>query len=125
VTGSRGGDGGPLHPRPPRLRVALTPLAHRRKLGCLRAAAPAPHRAGLTRATYTTSTWTYATRADRWWWAELWEERITASALPEQAVNYGIATEAELAAVAGSWREWATEPDGVFVVVHGEVVARA
>jgi hypothetical protein len=124
VTGSRGGDAGPLHPRPPRLRVALTPLAHRRELGCLRAAAAAPHRAGLTGASYTTSTWTYATRADRWW-AELRAERITASALPEQAVNYGIATEAELAEVVASWREWATEPDGVFVVVHGEVVARA
>lgn len=27
--------------------------------------------------------------------------------------------------VARSWRGWAAEPDGVFVVVHGEVVARA
>jgi hypothetical protein len=42
-----------------------------------------------------------------------------------QAVDYDIATEAELADVARSWREWAAEPDGVFVVVHGEVVARA
>lgn len=82
------------------------------------------HQAGLTGASYTTSTWTYATRADRSWWGELWAERITASALAEQAVDYGIATEAELADVAGSWREWAAEPDGVFVVVHGEVVAR-
>jgi ubiquinone/menaquinone biosynthesis C-methylase UbiE len=83
------------------------------------------HRAGLTDATYTTSTWTYANPADRSWWAELWAERITASALAKQAVDYGIATEAELADVAGSWREWAAEPDGVFVVVHGEVIARA
>jgi hypothetical protein len=79
----------------------------------------------LTGASYTTSTWTYATRADRSWWGELWAERITASALAVQAVDYGIATEAELADVAGSWREWAAEPGGVFVVVHGEVVARA
>jgi SAM-dependent methyltransferase len=83
------------------------------------------HRAGLADASYTTSTWTYASRADRSWWGELWAERITASALAEQAVEYGIATEAELVGVAGSWREWAAEPDGVFVVVHGEVVARA
>jgi SAM-dependent methyltransferase len=81
--------------------------------------------AGLTGTSYTTSTWTYATSADRSWWAELWAERITASALAEQAVDYGIATEAELADVAHSWREWAAEPDGAFVVVHGEVVARA
>ena len=83
------------------------------------------HRAGLSGPSYTTSTWTYATRADRTWWAELWAERITASALAVQAVDYDIATEAELADVARSWREWAAEPDGVFVVVHGEVVARA
>jgi SAM-dependent methyltransferase len=83
------------------------------------------HQAGLSGARYTTSTWTYATRADRTWWAGLWAERITASALAVQAVDYGIATEAELADVAGWWREWADEPDGVFVVVHGEVVARA
>jgi len=112
-------------------------MAHRRELGRLPAAAPAPrdvasrrrlraaHRAGLTDASYTTSTWTYANRADRSWWGELWAERITASALAEQSVEYGIATEAELADVARSWRGWAAEPDGVSVVVHGEVVARA
>jgi hypothetical protein len=47
------------------------------------------------------------------------------SALAEQAVAYGAATQRELADIAAAWREWAAEPHGVFVVVHGEVVARA
>jgi 2-polyprenyl-3-methyl-5-hydroxy-6-metoxy-1,4-benzoquinol methylase len=48
-----------------------------------------------------------------------------ARAARADGLDCGIATEAELADVAGSWREWAAEPGGVFVVVHGEVVARA
>jgi ubiquinone/menaquinone biosynthesis C-methylase UbiE len=27
--------------------------------------------------------------------------------------------------IAAAWREWAAAPDGVFVVVHGEVITRA
>jgi SAM-dependent methyltransferase len=83
------------------------------------------HQAGLADVRYTASTWTYATGADRSWWGELWAERSTASALAEQALDYGIATEEELADIAAAWRAWAAEPDGVFVVVHGEVIARA
>jgi SAM-dependent methyltransferase len=83
------------------------------------------HGAGLADATYTTSTWTYADGDERSWWGELWAERITASSLAKQAVDYGLATEGELADVAAAWRAWAAEPDGVFVVVHGEVIARA
>ena len=82
------------------------------------------HEAGLTDVTYTTSTWTSATPADRSWWGELWAERTTASSLAEQAVAYGVASAAELADIAAAWRDWAARPDAVFVVVHGEIVAR-
>lgn len=80
--------------------------------------------AGLDDVAYTTSTWTYATPDERAWWAELWAERTVASSFATQAVGYGVATADELAAVADAWRAWATRPDAVFVVVHGEVVAR-
>jgi ubiquinone/menaquinone biosynthesis C-methylase UbiE len=82
------------------------------------------HEAGLDDARYTTSTWTYAP-ADRSWWGELWAERSTTSALAEQAVDYGITTKVELADIATAWRDWGDQPDGVFVVVHGEVIATA
>ena len=81
--------------------------------------------AGLTDVTYTTSTWTFATPADRAWWGDLWAERTVASSLAEQAVEYGVATRAELDEVAGGFRAWADRPDGTFVLLHGEVVARS
>jgi 2-polyprenyl-3-methyl-5-hydroxy-6-metoxy-1,4-benzoquinol methylase len=80
--------------------------------------------AGLDDVAYTTSTWSYATPQDRAWWAGLWAERTVASTLATQAVDYGIATSDELAEVADAWRAWAARPGAVFVVVHGEVVAR-
>jgi SAM-dependent methyltransferase len=83
------------------------------------------HEAGLTDVQYSTSTWTFASTEDRAWWGELWAERTVGSSLAEQAVEYGAATPDELAEVAAGWRGWAAEPDGVFVVLHGEIVARA
>jgi SAM-dependent methyltransferase len=80
--------------------------------------------AGLQDVTYTTSTWTYATPETRAWWGGLWADRAVASAFAEQAVSYGVATQAELGEIAGGWRDWAARPDGVFVVVHGELLAR-
>ena len=80
--------------------------------------------AGLADAAYTTSTWTFATPEDRGWWGGLWAERTVASTFAEQAARYGIATEAELARVAQGWRDWSAQPDGVFVVLHGELIAR-
>jgi len=82
------------------------------------------HEAGLGDVAYTTSTWTFATPDDRAWWAGLWAERTESTTLADQAVDYGIAGRTELAEIADGWREWATAPDAVFTVVHGEVVAR-
>ncbi|HKY15060.1 MAG TPA: methyltransferase [Microthrixaceae bacterium] len=80
--------------------------------------------AGLEEIRYSTSTWTFATPDERTWWSELWAERTTSSAFAEQAVEYGIATADELAEVARGWRDWATNDDALFVVLHGELVAR-
>ena len=79
--------------------------------------------AGLSDVTYGSSTWTFATADDRMWWSQLWAERCTSSSFAEQAVAYGVATAGELDALAGAWRSWAEEPDGVFIVLHGELVA--
>ena len=74
---------------------------------------------------YTTSTWTFATPADRAWWGDLWAERTVASSLATQAVEYGVASPAELEEVAAAWRDWAIRPDATFVLLHGEVIARS
>jgi hypothetical protein len=81
--------------------------------------------AGLTDVAYTTSTWTFATPADRAWWGDLWAERTVASSLADQVVDYGVATRAELDEVARGFRAWAERPDATFVLLHGEIVARS
>jgi 2-polyprenyl-3-methyl-5-hydroxy-6-metoxy-1,4-benzoquinol methylase len=82
------------------------------------------HAAGLEHATYTSSTWTFAAPDDRAWWSSMWADRCVSSSFAEQAVAYRIASEAELAEVAEGWRAWALDRDAVFVVLHGEVLAR-
>jgi SAM-dependent methyltransferase len=79
--------------------------------------------AGLTDATFTTSTWTYV-GDDAAWWADVWAERVVRSAFATQAVAYGLAAAAELAALADGWRDWGRRPGAVFVIVHGELLAR-
>ncbi len=80
--------------------------------------------AGFSDITYTSSTWTFATEETRRWWAGLWAERTVGSSFAEQAVAYGIATTDELAGVSAGWREWAGDPAAVFVIPHGEIIAR-
>jgi SAM-dependent methyltransferase len=75
--------------------------------------------------TYSTSTWTFANPADRAWWGELWAERTVTSSLATQAVEYGLAGQAELEQIAGGFRDWAARPDGTFVLLHGEVIVRS
>jgi SAM-dependent methyltransferase len=79
-------------------------------------------RAGLTDVRPSASAWCFATPEDRAWWAGTWAVRVTESALARQAVDRGLATSVELAALADGWRRWAAHEDGWFAVLHGEVV---
>ncbi|MCU1358552.1 MAG: Methyltransferase type 11 [Acidimicrobiales bacterium] len=79
--------------------------------------------AGFTDIRVSTATWTFADPGSRAWWGGLWADRVEQSAFAEQAVEYGLSDEGELASLAAGWREWAAEPDGFFVVLHTEVLA--
>jgi hypothetical protein len=83
------------------------------------------HRAGFADATATSSTWTFADQDSRAWLGSLWAERVQHSALAQQAVEHGLSTVDELQAIAAAWRAWARQPDAVFIIVHGEILARA
>jgi SAM-dependent methyltransferase len=83
------------------------------------------HEAGFTDVTYTSTSWTFATPESRAWWCGVWADRCLDSSFAQQAVDYGISTTDELASLAAGWRAWATDDDGVFVVPHGEIIARA
>jgi hypothetical protein len=58
-------------------------------------------------------------------WGGSWAERVTASNLAEQAVEYGFATAADLAEIADGWRAWAHHPEAFFMYVNVEVLAFA
>jgi hypothetical protein len=79
---------------------------------------------GFTDVRPSASVWCYATPADRSWWGGLWADRIVSSALAEQAVAEGFATQGELQELSDGWREWAACPDGWFAVLNGEVLCR-
>lgn len=82
------------------------------------------HAAGFDDVRFTTSTWTFATPEECGWWADLWAERVVASTLARQAVEYGVATRDDLAAIAAAWRRWGASRDAVCVIVHGELLIR-
>ena len=68
------------------------------------------------------SNWTFADPESRSWWSGLWAERLVESSLAQQAMDYGIATREELAAVSEGFRRWGNEPDGFFACPHGELL---
>ncbi|WP_069169633.1 methyltransferase domain-containing protein [Streptomyces griseus] len=82
-------------------------------------------RAGFTDITPSAAVWCFATPADRAWWSGLWADRTTTSAYARSAVDGGHADAAVLTEVADAWRAWGEEPDGWFMVPHGEVLCRA
>jgi len=81
--------------------------------------------AGFEDVRVSSSTWTFHEPDDRAWWGRSWADRIEHSSYAEQAIEYALSSETELADLAAAFRSWVDEPSGVFVVVHVEVVARA
>ncbi len=81
-------------------------------------------RAGYSAVEASASVWCFADPESRAWWGGLWADRVTGSDLGRQAVDGGYATPEVLDDMAAAWRQWAEDPDGWFVVVHGEVRAR-
>ena len=80
--------------------------------------------AGFTEVRASSSTWTFADPDDRAWWGGLWADRVRLSSFAEQAVEYGFTDPSELAAISDAWHGWAGAPDGCFVALHGEILAR-
>ncbi|MGY1723904.1 methyltransferase domain-containing protein [Blastococcus sp. SYSU DS0533] len=82
------------------------------------------HAAGLRDVAATTSSWCFATPAEREWWGRSWAGRATASAFAEQALGYGLATPGELGQIADAWLRWAAADDGWLGMLHGELLIR-
>jgi len=80
--------------------------------------------AGFDDLTVTSSTWTYESDDERAWWGGLWSDRLLYSDIAEQSVEVGLATTTELREMADAFLWWSEQHDGVFIVPHGEVLAR-
>lgn len=80
--------------------------------------------AGLADVESSSSTWTYSTPDERIWWADLWAERTTSTALGAQLLRDRLSSNRELADIADAWRTWAAEDDGWFCVPSGEILWR-
>lgn len=79
------------------------------------------HQAGLSRAFYVTSTWTYS-RDEAQQLAQSWAERLEQTVLGQQIVEAGLASFQELQEVTQGWVEWGAQADSVFVMPHGELI---
>lgn len=82
------------------------------------------HAAGLSEVMASSSTWCYATPAERAWWGGMWADRILGSAITDQLTGSGLASRDELLRISDAWRAWAADPDGWISILHGEVVIR-
>ena len=81
------------------------------------------HEAGFEEVEATANAWCFATPERRKWWGGLWADRIRQSSLADHAIESGMASREDLDDLAEGWLDWAADPDGWFVVLHGEVVA--
>jgi 2-polyprenyl-3-methyl-5-hydroxy-6-metoxy-1,4-benzoquinol methylase len=85
------------------------------------------HAAGFGEGDVTPSStsWCFATEADRAWWGGMWAERAVKSDFATTALSGGHATQADLERLADGWRTWAAHPDGWLTIPHGEILCRA
>jgi SAM-dependent methyltransferase len=81
-------------------------------------------RAGFTEIETTSSTWCFATDADRAWWGGMWSQRILHSDLADQLLRSGRADLARLTDISQGWLRWSEARDGWISILHGEIVCR-
>jgi SAM-dependent methyltransferase len=80
------------------------------------------HTAGSREVRASSSTWCYGDSAGRAEWGGMWADRIVSSDIAGQLMSSGLATADELRQIAAAWHDWASQPDGWFSVLHGEIV---
>ena len=81
------------------------------------------HAAGLDNVTASSSTRTYPAGEDSRWWGGNWADRMLHSAIRDQLLDSGLATQAEIEAIAQAWTDWSEHPDAWLMVPGGEILA--
>lgn len=80
--------------------------------------------AGFASMDVSSSTWTFHQPDERLWWGQLWADRVRMSEFAHQSLEYQLTTQRELNDIADAFLSWAANDDGLFVVVHVDVIAR-
>jgi ubiquinone/menaquinone biosynthesis C-methylase UbiE len=80
--------------------------------------------AGFCEVTASSSNWTFQSDAEREWWGGIWADRIRQSEFAQQCLEYGLAKEEDLVEFSDAFQRWIRDPDGVFLAVNGEALAR-
>lgn len=57
-------------------------------------------------------------------WGEAWSQRILHSAVADQALEYGLASQAELDTLSAAWLRWSAQPEALFMFIQIAVLAR-
>ncbi|KAL8783412.1 MAG: hypothetical protein Q9195_009401 [Heterodermia aff. obscurata] len=70
------------------------------------------------------STWCFTSSEEKEYWGGMWADRLLHSALVQQAIDGGHATQDDLMEMSQAWRDWIGHPDGRFVIQHGEILCR-
>jgi SAM-dependent methyltransferase len=55
-------------------------------------------------------------------WGLSWADRVLHSSMAEQAVEYGIASRADLESISAGWRRWVESPDALFMYTNIQCV---
>jgi len=74
--------------------------------------------------TCTSGTWCFSTPEELAWWTGLWADRTVSSEFARGALEGGHATKGELDRISQIWRDWGTQEDAWFALIHGEIIAR-
>jgi SAM-dependent methyltransferase len=80
--------------------------------------------AGFESMDVSSSTWTFHQPDERLWWGQLWADRVRMSEFARQSLEYELTTQQELNDIADAFLAWAAKDDGLFIVVHVDVIAR-
>ena len=79
--------------------------------------------AGFAEVRVTTSTVSYTDAAGTREWGETYATRTLQSNIADKALEYGIATRADLESMAEGWRTWGDHPDALYCFSQTELVA--
>jgi SAM-dependent methyltransferase len=79
---------------------------------------------GTTDCRFAASVWCYSTLEDCIAWGDAYSDRLLTSSMGERPVEAGLATRADIEAMAKAFRDWARKPDAMWMFTHVAVLAR-